>query len=263
MEMPMEMRCYDVGELPEGWATYPLTIKGYRCNYNFMDSLRSTIKREHNEYWMIWSDIVPLVIYVVLTIIYFVKSTEHKIDVIGVFVGIILCRTASTIYHIFNSMNLWTSQRLVNVDLIGITCMAFTAPYFYSLGNLNASGEYTTILFTLQSICVIMFISNMIIGETEITREMRDPALVILALYANWSMVCIILNETISATVKYLCSVSVVSLLVGYVACFRGCIPEVLCGCEGVGDGKIWNSHVIWHLSLFVSHMCLICVVMN
>lgn len=256
--------CYSIDELPQGWASKPLTLSGYRVNRGWWGSFLSILDPNHNEFWMIWSDILPLLVYLVLFATFLIKTAFNQNFHVRqlecqVFIGIILCRGFSTFFHIFNSANLWTSQRLIFVDLIGVSCMCFVSPYFYYLGGTNNYETYCYILFTMMSVCIIIFIGIMIFGESPLASIMRQPLLCALAAIGNWPGLRIVINPMLSDELRLYTGLSLGCLLGGYVFCYINLLPEMFMS-HGVADGKFWNSHVLWHLLLFVSQLLYLAV---
>ena len=252
---PLPARCYKLDELPKDWNTKPLTLKGYRVNLGWIKSFFSIFDPNHNEFWMIWSDIVPLVLYICLFVLFFYTNSSDIADrglECMVFIGIIVCRSLSAFYHIFNCVNEWTNQRLIFVDLIGISFMCLTAPFFYELGGSGGFYTYCMILFSLVVVCNCVFVFNMVYGESEILSFCRQPLLCLMAAIANWTAVRIMLNSNLAVDIRIYSAISFFCLLGGYLLCYVHHIPE-LCFPLGLADGKIWNSHVIWHFLLFIS----------
>ena len=273
--LPADPICYTSDKLPASWVEYPRTISGYRVNLGWKGSAQSILSSNHNEFYMIWSDLIPLVIYVILAMIHLSStkfqnsSSNFKLLEFGIFFGIIISKFASSFYHVFNCVSLWTRQRLVNIDLIGITCMCFVTPYFLIIGDQSSMSadvvftkdfvNYCIVLFAMQFLCSIVFFYNLIFGESSVAYLLRQPLLCILAALGNWAAVKIMISSTMSLSLRIHCGVSVICLLFGYVLCFMNQMPEVFFQ-KGVGDGKIWNSHVIWHGLLFIAHTSFIAV---
>lgn len=266
--------CYFVDEVPENWVCYPLVDSGYRVNLGYLRSFYSIFSTSHNEFLLIWSDLLPLLIYITMSIVHFTSThfanAHHNLKLleIGVFAGIIACRAGSTIYHIFNCANLWASRNLIQIDLIGITFMSLVSPYFYILGDESIEADvvfnnkfivYCYLLFGLQTICLLVFLYNLIFGESNRTSILRQPLLVLLAGVGNWAGARIMINNNKPTRLRVHCGIAVVGLLVGYVLCFLNQYPERLFK-SGVSDGKLWNSHVLWHLILFTGQMCFLTI---
>ena len=258
----LSSRCYFIDEIPNGWLPYPHIIKGYRVNLGWSKSFLSMFQTCHNEFYYIWTDTIPLLIYLAIVIRHvntpkFINSdNKFKLVECGLFVGIIFCRAASTFYHIFNCVNLWTSQHLIQIDLIGIcTCFCFICPYFYVIGNKTSSGDiifdenfirYCTVLFSLQTICTIIFVSNMAFGVSRIALVLEQPMLCLIAIWGHLGGVNLFLNSSSEfILLKIHVAVGVFALLFGYVVCFMFKYPERLFQ-SGYSDGKLWNSHSIW-----------------
>ena len=224
-------RCYFIDEIPTGWESYPYVLKGYRINLGWSGSFASIFKTCHNEFYYIWTDIIPLLIYITIVTwhintSYFINS-DYKLKLVesGLFAGVIFCRGTSTFYHIFNCVNLWTSQHLIQIDLIGIACcFTLTCPYFYIIGCTNSREiifdenfkRYCSILFLLQAICTVLFTSNMICGVTRIALNLEQPLLCIVAACGNFSGIRIFMN---SSEVRLKChlAVAMTAQVFGYI----------------------------------------------
>jgi predicted membrane channel-forming protein YqfA (hemolysin III family) len=265
-------RCYFIDEIPDGWPPYPLIESGYRCNLGWLRSFLTIFQTSHNEVWYIWTDLGPLLLFLIIAIYHintnrFINADNNlRLLEYGVLIGIITCRATSTFYHIFNCVNLWTSQHLIQVDLIGIASTCLASPYFYILGNQNSADivfdenfvSFCTILFSIQGIATIMFLSNMIFGESRITLLLEQPILCAIAAYGNWSGVRIIMSKA-PFVLRAHCAAAIISLVLGYVICFLWKYPERLFP-PGTSDGKLWNSHSIWHIMLFICQLSLLSV---
>jgi hypothetical protein len=84
-------------DLPSGWCEYPHTEDGYCVNYSLRTATCSIFCRKQNEFWMIWTDTVPTVVFFVLVVILSsdqiqAKSHGEKWMIAGVLVAMILSR---------------------------------------------------------------------------------------------------------------------------------------------------------------------------
>jgi len=258
---PPQPPCVNLEDLPAGWSTYPHTLKGYRVNLGFWGALLSIFSWDHNEFWMIWSDLGPLLIFIGIAIAHCSSpgfTSSHVLNQLlegGLFAGVMLARTGSTTYHIFNCASLWTSQRLINVDLIAICCMAFCSPYYYLMAfgikpenaATNTGAQvYCAILALLFIVPFSVFVVNIIHGPSRFRTSLHQPLLVTLAAWGNICAVKIMFDSSFSLLIRAHCFVGVAGFLVGYTTFYIGTVPEVWMS-KGSGDGKFWNSHVIWH----------------
>jgi predicted membrane channel-forming protein YqfA (hemolysin III family) len=146
------------------------------------------------------------------------------------------------------------SQHLLNIDLIGITFMTFVSPYFYYVGGPEGMDIYCSVLFCTQVVCILMFASNLVFGESNISAALEQPLLFGLASVGNLSTIRLLFVDTVDIQQRVVSAVSLVLLVTGYAFCFINHWPEVFLP-DGASDGKIWNSHVIWHGMLFVTQM--------
>lgn len=279
-DVVQELRFYSIDELPADWPDdrqfcKPRTIYGYRVNTGMKKAFDSLFVSSHNEFCNIWSDIGPLIIIIGMLIAHVCgkhfqnSSLFQKLLEIGVFIGAIISRSASSFYHTFNCVSKWHRERLIQIDLIGICAMSFCSPYFYFLGNDLIHGDvfermgyqiYLLVLFVLFIVPVIMFLFNLKYGETHTTSKLRQVVLVVLASWGNIVAVRLFVNTVVPFWIRFICLLSVFCFLFGYVCCFLNLFPEVLFEKEGISDGKWWNSHVIWHFCAGIAQIayCLV-----
>jgi hypothetical protein len=246
----------------------------------------SIFATNHSDFLLIWTDLVPLAVYVALFVAHVSSAryahapTALQLVEAGVFAGPLICRSASSFYHVFNCASAWTRQRLIQVDLIGISFMVLPCPYFYlmathagvvdggsSLVALGASHVvvtdafvwYVGALVAMQAVCVALFGRNLWCGETPWGERIRQPALLVVAAAGNAAALGVAMAPGVAWGVRVRCAVAVVLPVLAYVVCFSRHYPERLYE-EGSADGQWWNSHVIWHVLLFVSQLCLMSV---
>ncbi len=266
-------------DLPNGWCMYPLTVGGYRVNYTKKMALLSIFSMDHNHFWIIWSDIFPLLCFIAMAVSHitsdrFVNHTEQTLQLLeaGVFFAVIVCRFCSGFFHVFNCTSVWSSQNLIAVDFYGISTMAFVGPYFYSLA-LSApapnpekqlfSGlsfmEYITVNFSIAFLSYLIFSYNLKFGENKITASLQQPVLICLFAWGNVAAARVIFNTELPGFVHSLTIAAICLMCVGYGVFYKGLVPERFCRL-GSTDGKIYNSHVIWHLLSSGSQLCYILV---
>jgi predicted membrane channel-forming protein YqfA (hemolysin III family) len=260
----------DQDDLPEGWLSYPETMTGYRFDYSFKEAAGSIFQSDHNEFWMIWSDIFPLLSFCSIFGC-FLLSNEfsqmgwfYRILCIGVYFGIISCRICSSVYHIFNCVSLTLNRRLINLDLIGICNMAFGSPWIFcaAFGIRDPLFVlflvYLVILFLWYLACVSLFIHAMVSEkESPALTNLRQPILISLAVVGNSSSVVVVFSGRLNGYWRLFCFLGVFFMGVGYVLFYINRIPErkFRLGCA---DGKIYNSHVLWHIFASIGQLFLL-----
>jgi predicted membrane channel-forming protein YqfA (hemolysin III family) len=144
---------------------------------------------------------------------------------------------------------------------MGICQGALGSPYFMarllriSDWNDNVFKIYVYILLTLYCICMFFFgyllITN---SKNSCIKKISIYNLLILATFGNAPLICIGLNNSFPITIRMYCLCGPISLTLGYIIYLYN-IPEMFLK-EGVSDGKIWNSHVIWHNFVTISQIC-------
>ena len=240
----MEPRDLDL--LPPGWCAYPHTTTGYRVNLSFRAATRSIFHTNHNEFWMIWTDLLPLCVFVALFVIHWRQTGVSLAS--GVHAGVILSRLCSLVYHVYHCCSLRANQRLIYLDLIGICCMAFGSPWLYAVVYESYSFSdpgfraYTTILTLQYACCVGLFTYAMLSGA----HVARQPLLVVLAATGNYPA----LHHH-----DPLARWAVALFAGGYVLFYTLRFPE--CAFTA-SDGRIWHSHVLWHLAAAGAQLCFV-----
>ena len=260
-------------ELPKGWWKYPNTLTGYRVHLSYKSSILSIFDSRHNEFWMIWSDIMPMFMFTyvymwyIYSNIYKELNTFYKVTSSSIYIAVIVTRLCSSIYHIFNSMSLRSNNMLINFDLIGICQGALGSPWFMAnllqidTFNNDYFLSYVSLLFTFYIICVFIFGYLLISTDKhEILDRLAINMLLFLALIGNTPLIIIGLNNRFPLMFRILCLTGTGSLGLGYIIYTKN-IPEVFMR-PGIADGKIWNSHVIWHTFVTIAQMCFICCIL-
>ena len=229
-------------DLPDGWCEYPYTLTGYRVNYSLRQATRSIFSANHNEFWMIWTDITPAFVFLGLLFVnvssehFATQSPFHQILIVGVFLGTITSRMCSSAYHVYNCVSLHANQRLINVDMLGICFMAFGSPWVFAKANGISDPTdaafvgYVAALILAFTCCVVAIVTQ---------SALRQPLLVALAIVGNYAS---------------LGSTAMLGFVVGYTVFFIGRFPECVLP-PGVADGRIYNSHVLWHIMASLSQL--------
>jgi predicted membrane channel-forming protein YqfA (hemolysin III family) len=244
------MKLSSLDQLPTGWCAYAYTRTGYRVNLSFSEATRSVFYWNHNEFWMIWTDVIPLCVFVTL-----LARARPSSLALGVHLGVIISRLFSCIYHIYNCCSLRASQRLINLDLIGIACMALGSPWLYSLANRAHEDvgfmAYTGVLAIFYACCVGLFAHCLFSNGVQRT-EWRQPLLIVLAIIGNYPVIQMDASHT-----AYLARSAVILFLCGYVVFFTLKFPE-RCFTHISFDGSLLNSHVLWHMTASGAQLCFV-----
>jgi hypothetical protein len=230
-----------VDSIPRGWSHYYKMYSGYRVNYTFREAIQSIWQCDHNEIWIIWSDIFPL-LYFIHQLYYEQNATYLKY---GLYFGIITSKLCSITYHIFNCISLQMNQTLLYLDLIGIANMAFGSPYIYEkVFEHHVFEVHCSVLFTLYAIAVstYTYLFFMQIPYYKATK-LSQTLIVLLGVYGNMPLFYIT-NYNNKFVNGSLC------ILSSYMIFYLGKIPE---SCFYYGATKLCNSHVFWHIGVFLS----------
>ena len=229
-------------DLPEGWCEYPYTSTGYRVNYSVRQATRSIFSANHNEFWMIWTDIAPTCLFLGLLFVnvssehFAMQSPFHQILIVGVFLGTITSRICSSVYHVYNCVSLRANQRLINVDMLGICFMAFGSPWVFARANdIQSSNDVRFVAYVFVLACFFACCAAAIATQS----ALRQPLLVALAIVGNYAS---------------LGSTAMLGFVVGYTVFFIGRFPECVLS-PGAADGRIYNSHVLWHIMASLSQL--------
>lgn len=241
-------------------------VAGYRVNLGFWRSVHSVVDPFHNDFWFIWSDLVPFGVFLAFawaqtsSLRFMEAPAIPRMLESMVYTGIIICRGLSAVYHIFNSASLWANRHLVYVDQIGISSMAWVSPFFFAMSerrNIEAAvatasfGRYTEVLGVLTTMTYALFLGALMFGEHPVLFKLREPLLVALAGVGNWPSLRIAMDPLQPRPLRLQCGVSLGCLVGAYVVCYKLAAPERFLR-PGLSDGKIWNSHVLWHLFVAV-----------
>jgi len=234
-----------VRNVPNGWLIYYRIISGYRVNYTILEAFHSIFLADHNEIWIIWSDLFPLIYFVYEFYHHLYADTLHL--KYGLLFGIMTSRICSIIYHVFNCVSLQINQTLLYVDLIGIANMAFGSPYMYAkIIGYDGLERYCALLFGLYMIVVGTY-TYLFYRQIPYYNTVAISQALIVMLGAVGNLPLLYLSEYDNTFVY-----ANVSILSGYVLFYLGRLPERFMS-NGSTDGKIYNSHVLWHCAVFAS----------
>jgi predicted membrane channel-forming protein YqfA (hemolysin III family) len=237
-------------DLPQGFHAYEYTLTGYRVYYSPTKALLSLFDTRHNEFWMIWSEIFPC-LYFCMCYANYLRSnwcccvwTTHAL-----YFGLITSRVCSAIYHIFNCVSTQMHNRLIYLDFIGISNMAITTPVFYLniVGHNEYYHVYITSIASVYLFSLSIFVYSMMYN-VDIDKSIAycQGLLVFMAIMTCTPMMIVGIDMQLC---RYY--ISVACLATGFlIYCAR--LPERLMKL-GAADGKIWNSHVLWHCFVSVA----------
>jgi hypothetical protein len=262
----MKLELKNVNELPEEWNTYDFVLSGYRVNYDKKGSLASILDIRQNEFWMIWTDLVPFVSFVYVYIL-FLNSEYYnnfngfyKITTSSIYIGMIISRCFSCLYHIFHCMSLKLNQRLIYFDLIGISQGALGVPWVLALAlkvkNGNENILYGNILYifwiyylmTISSLTCLLFYRH-----NEYIKYVSMFLLVSMGIAGNSIVLYVILDDSQNAIIREYFTKALLSLCTGLLI-YVTKVPEIFFP-VGTSDSKFWNSHVFWHNFVTVSQI--------
>ena len=236
-------------ELPYSFHAYEYTISGYRLNYSFKKAILSLFDSRHNEFWMIWSDIFPCMYFCMCYSNLLMSEYCLRIEFHLLYFGLITSRACSAIYHIFNCLSCDIQNRLIYLDLIGISNMALSTPVIYLsvFNKVSYNDFYITFMFSNYALSLCVFMYSMIFNVSiKNVMPYCQAILVFMAFIACSPFVFVNLNMQL-----WNYYVSMIVLSFGFVIYITN-FPERLMNL-GAADGRIWNSHVLWHCFVSLS----------
>tara|TARA_Y100000389_G_scaffold146531_1_gene145254 strand:+ start:15562 stop:16362 length:801 start_codon:yes stop_codon:yes gene_type:complete len=244
---------YNSYDLPQKWKKYEYVLSGYRMNYSIRCAFFSIFDHRHNEFWMIWSDICPCILYIIMFINWFFfhnpieKINNHYISI--AYIGIIISRICSVIYHVFNCISMDMNHKLIYIDYIGITHIILGAPWLYI--NTKNKNIYIYILVCIIGyiICITRYIYTLLYNKNN---KYDQILLILLGFIGNYPSFIIILGKEYMIEWKINCGIGFFVFLFGFIFCYILKFPERFF-IIGSSDGKFWHSHVIWHISISIA----------
>jgi predicted membrane channel-forming protein YqfA (hemolysin III family) len=205
----------------------------------------------HDETFMIWTDMLPLLVFVVLWVVnvasplFADRDPFYKTLVCGVYAAVVISRLCSLLYHVFKCVSQRAQCVLLNIDLTGISCMALGSPWLFAVANrVNTPAESSFICFCAS--ILILFLACHVAGAS--------GQLILLAAVGNYPSVVIALDPTFVVVWRVHASAALATIVIGYALFYSGRWPERNMP-PGAADAKIWNSHVLWHMSASVSQL--------
>lgn len=198
---------------------------------------------------MIWTDILPLCVFAALFAMYLQQNPSTL--AVGVHLGVIVSRLCSSVYHIYNCYSLRANQRLINLDLIGICCMAFGSPYLYAIANrTDRFGDpgfltYTGCMALQFTVCVGLF-AYLLVSDSNTAHltRLRQPLLVLLATTGNSP---VLRMDTSCTSPGCLAWGAAFLFAAGYVVFYTLKVHAPFC-----------SSHVLWHLTATSAQLCVV-----
>jgi predicted membrane channel-forming protein YqfA (hemolysin III family) len=229
-------------DLPQGFHAYEYTLTGYRIHYSTKGAILSIFDKRHNEFWMIWTDILPCIYFSWLYLQTCVSTQHMDYAIHGLYFGVITSRIFSLSYHIFNCISVKINHSLLYLDMIGISNMVFGTPILYQnvVGNQHYS-IYVYGIFGLYFTTVFIFLYCAVKQiDIQISYVYCQTLLVSLVVYGSIPLWIAPYSHDF---MDYY--VATIMLTFGYLF-YASAIPERFM-MLGAADGRIWNSHVIWH----------------
>lgn len=228
----------------------------------------------HNEFWMIWSDIFPLVLFCGVATEYYLsdgfycQNGFYRVLTSLVLFAVVVSRACSLMYHVFHCLSVRTNQSLINLDLIGICQGALGAPYF--MARLLKTSDWNDAYFQLYvcwmsvqyCTCIVAFGYLLCVdSQIKCCKGWAMCNLLVLAVIGNAPILAIGVSPSFASNVRVYCLCGPAALGVGYMI-YSLHIPEAFLD-AGQSDGRVWNSHVIWHNLVTISQLCFCACIMN
>lgn len=180
-------------------------------------SISHVWKSADPEFWLVWSEAIPLVFFVYFC--WFAFDSVNDIEWL-LCLSVILSRACSLLYHVAHRY----CASLYKLDLVGICCMVLGCPWVASKAEL----EHTS-LYLYQ--CLVL--AWLLLALYDILKYSATRALVVLAIIAN-------------GPTLFVCPWAVTALTGGYLV-FWCKVPE--CWWPSLQSGP-WQSHALWHYSV-------------
>lgn len=250
-------------DLPDGWIAYDYVRYGYRVNYSYRMAIASILSTKHNEFWIMWSDVFPMVFLLAMYEFATPQGNDYRTMARSVmFAGAIICRACSLIYHTFHCVSPRLNRDLVYLDLIGICSNALGVPWtVVGIAGWDEGHPYTRaflgIFMACYAVCVGVFAYHLLGNGRRFSiikekgNEKNEAQGMVVSLAVLGCMPCVTAGFW-SGPLWF---------LAGYIVFYVGKFPEswISTKCEERFGGEIWNSHVLWHLTTWAGQMCFIC----
>lgn len=221
-------------------------------------ALASLFVPSHNEFWMIWSDVAPAAAFACMLAAAPATGRNECRHPYGtwMFLGAIFCRVCSFCYHAFNCLSLRMHKFLAALDLVGIASNAWGVPWVACLAfgkQAVTHSLYAKAFFILYVATCVSSVAAAYAGR----HSMHQRMLILLAVLGNLPSVYAVFDASSGLCMSARACLMLGPLLFasGYVAFCVCRIPEAVLP-PGTADGRVWNSHVLWHIASSAGQMC-------
>jgi predicted membrane channel-forming protein YqfA (hemolysin III family) len=257
------MKTKNINELPQLWLVYPYTTDEYRVNYTWKMAIKSILFVGHNEIWMIWTEIIPLSVFIWMfyelahTDKYSAMNSFKRVLCNIMYSAAICCRACSLFYHTFNCVSLKMNTALINVDLIGIATNALGVPwisYLYFETHTVENVYIEMIICSYFFFFTWMYINNNLFHIRCFLKSIyiANDNLLYLAIVGNVpTNMVIIYASSLSDYGRIFLLGGELFLLCGFILFYKLKLPESI-----IGYRKIVNSHIFWHIFTFFGQYC-------
>jgi len=260
------MLTVSVNELPAGWLVYPYVTNEYRVNYSCVMALRSIFFMGHNEFFMIWTEIVPLMVFMRMFFVLVYTDTYADMDSFKqllcnvMYSAAICCRSCSLVYHTFNCTSLKMNTALMNLDLIGIATNALGVPwivYLYFEKHTIENAYMKMLICSYLFVFFWMYVENNLFHmrcffTVKYFANRSNNNLFYLAIIGNIPTNMVVMYASSLSGYGRICLIcGQLFLLSGFILFYRLKIPECI-----FGYNKLVYSHVMWHLFTFAGQYC-------
>ena len=236
----MQSPVFHAHELPPGWPKYPGILDGYRVNYTWKQSIASIFSRRHNEFWMIWTDLAPLLLLLLpWTVVHFdaVQNNSCATSKRLVLQAIVACRMCSLLYHVFNCRSLLFSSRLAFVDLAGIACNAWGCCWVGHMADTQKLAA--AVCVASMYFCAACFVAVII---NPLSISWMQSILVLMAVAGNIPCMLVLYTGMGPAWVRACLASGMLFFASGYQLFYRK---------QVVGR----HSHACWHVATFLGQL--------
>ena len=249
--------------LPDGWLTYQYVCQGYRVNYSYRMAAASIFSTRHNEFWIIWSDIFPIILF--SGMYQWGKRQEtyhHEVARSTMFAGAIICRCCSLVYHTFHCVSPRLNRDLIYLDLIGICTNALGVPWtvvgIAEWDDTTMSTKlYICVFMSCYAACICVFSHHLFSNGIHLYFFRSSAAT------EQYMIIALAIAGCIPAVMAGFFS-GPLCFAIGYAFFYVGKFPEGWLSSKHKHSvsGQIWNSHVLWHAATWAGQMCFICTSM-
>ncbi len=252
-------------ELPDGWLRYQYVRSGYRVNYSYRMAIASILSTRHNEFWIMWSDILPILVFSTMYHWGTRQEENHKEMARTImFAAAISCRMCSLAYHTFHCVSPRLNRDLIYLDLIGICTNALGVPWTvvgiarWDVASSTWVRGYLAGFMACYACCIAIFAYSLFSGKRLYYINATREQAMIVALAVAGCMPSLSAGSWSGP----------VCFAAGYAFFYVGKLPESYIynkfkAAGGAAAGEVWNSHVLWHAATWAGQMCFICTSMG